>query len=46
LLQLYQEALLADVDVEGIVDLPAVEVGGRRIGLAKGGHPQIDKSSL
>src|ERR1700737_2192592 len=45
-IQLHQEALLANLDVERIVDLCAVEVSGQRIGLAEWGHSQIDKRSL
>jgi hypothetical protein len=30
--------------MEWIVDFPATEILGRRIGLAKRGHPKVDKS--
>ena len=44
--QLHQKALLADVDVERIVDLAAIQIGRRWIGLAQWRHTQIDKGSL
>ena len=45
-LQLHQQALLANIDMKRIVSLATVQIGSRRISLAKWRHPQIDKRPL
>ena len=43
MLQLHQKALLANVDMEWVVNLSALQLGSRWVRLTKRRHPEVDE---